>query len=304
MGALEYEPASSITSQEQLPLDIRLLVEASRKVIQGDISTKTAEIMQVGSTAGGMRAKALVGWNKKKNEVIHGLGELPSGFEHWILKFDGVQGKHEPWCTLEYIYMSLCKKAGIKTPEVHLFKNEKLQHLMIKRFDRLNGKQKIHMHSLGGLIHSDYNSVQEIDYKNFFSVAKSIGCLATDIEDLFKRMVFNILANNHDDHVKNFSFLLRTDGRWEPSPVYDVTYIKDGIWTQGHQITCDGKSIGIVWRDMEVVAKDCGIKNPLILAQEVVHALSTFEKEAKEAGLETNVQKKVSADLKLDLIPA
>jgi serine/threonine-protein kinase HipA len=118
MGALEFEPASRESPSENLPLEISQLVRESRKVLQGNISTETAEIMQVGSTAGGMRAKAVVGWSKKRNEVIHGLGVLPAGFAHWILKFDGVQGKHEPWCTLEYIYMRLCKKADKKRPRV------------------------------------------------------------------------------------------------------------------------------------------------------------------------------------------
>jgi serine/threonine-protein kinase HipA len=302
MGALEFEPATSHSESERLPLEISQLVKESRKVLQGDITTKTAEIMQVGSTAGGMRAKAVVGWNKKKNEVVHGLGDLPADFQHWIFKFDGVQGKHEPWCTLEYIYMRLSKKAGIKTPEVHLFGHKGLQHFMVKRFDRAKGK-KIHMHTLGGLIHSDYNTVGEIDYKNFFSIAKSIGCTAKDIEDLYKRMIFNILANNHDDHVKNFSFLMDSDGNWQPSPAYDVTYITGGKWTEGHQITCNAKDKEITWHDMEEVANDCSIRNPLDLAKEVVEALSGFDAEAKKAALDSVTLKKVKSDLKLDLIP-
>lgn len=302
MGALEFEPASILEKTEKLPLNIRKLVEESRKVIQGDITTKTAEIMQVGSTAGGMRAKAVIGWNKKTNDVIHGLGDLPKGYEHWILKFDGVEKKHEPWCALEYVYMRLAKKAGIKTPEVHLLDHEGLKHFMIKRFDRVNG-QKMHMHTLGGLIHSDYNDVGEIDYKDFITVAKTIGCTIADTRDIFKRMVFNLVAVNHDDHVKNFSFLMDENGRWSISPAYDMTYIQGGKWTKGHQITCNGKDNKITWDDMKAVADACDIKDPLSLAQEVEDSLQSFEKEAKMAGINTSVIKAVLKELKLDLIP-
>lgn len=302
MGALEFEPASMTDKFDPLPLDIAQLVEESRKVIQGDITTKTAEIMQVGSTAGGMRAKAVIGWNKNNNEVIHGLGHLPQGFEPWILKFDGVNQVHEPWCALEYIYMQLSAQAGIKTPQTRLLTDNKLKHLMIQRFDRVNG-QKVHMHSLGGLIHSDYNDVREIDYKNFISIAKSIGCPSKDIRDLFKRMVFNILANNNDDHVKNFSFLMEPNGRWSLSPTYDVTYIQGGPWTQGHQMTCNGKANGITWDDIQAVADDCSIDQPLLLAQEVVESLSDFSKLAKETGLEAQIIKKVSSEMNLKILP-
>lgn len=302
MGALEFEPATTTQKMAFSPLDIRNLVEESRKVIQGDITTKTAEMMQVGSTAGGMRAKAVIGWNKKTNDVIHGLGDLPKGYEYWILKFDGVEKKHEPWCALEYIYMRLAKKAGIKTPEVHLLDHEGLKHFMIKRFDRVKG-EKIHMHSLGGLIHSDYNEVGEIDYKDLITVAKTIGCPATDAQDIFKRMVFNILAINHDDHVKNFSFLMNKKGQWSISPAYDMTYIHGGKWTMGHQITCNGKATQIEWDDMNVVAENCGIKHPLSLAQEVIEALGSFEKECKAIGLGSDIVKKIKKEMKLDLIP-
>jgi len=302
MGALEFEPATITQKKEQVPLSIRNLVEESRKVIQGDITAKTAEIMQVGSTAWGMRAKAVIGWNRKTNDVIHGLGDLPKGYEHWILKFDGVEKKHEPWCALEYVYMKLAKKAGIKTPEVHLLNHEGLQHFMIKRFDRVKGK-KIHMHSLGGLIHSDYNDVGEIDYKDFITVAKTIGCTVNDTQDIFKRMVFNFLATNHDDHVKNFSFLMDQNGRWSISPAYDITYIQGGKWTKGHQITCNKKEIDIKWDDMKAVADACSIKDPLTLAQEVEHSIHDFEKEAKAAGVDQAVIKNVAKNLKLDLIP-
>lgn len=303
MGALEFEPASAVKKNKKMPLNIRNLVEESRKVIQGDITAKTAEIMQVGSTAGGMRAKAVIGWNKKTNDVIHGLGHLPKDYESWILKFDGVEKKHEPWCTLEYVYMRLAKKAGIKTPDVHLLKHEGLKHFMIKRFDRVNG-EKVHMHSLGGLIHSDYNDVGTIDYKDFMTVAKTIGCIAEDAREIFKRMVFNILAINHDDHVKNFSFLMDKNGQWGISPAYDMTYIQGGKWTKGHQITCNGKENGINWEDMKTVAELCGILDPLTLAQEVEHSLQGFAKEAITAGLSAAVIKKVQRELKLNVIPS
>jgi len=302
MGALEFEPASTTKKNEKIPLGIRTLVEESRKVIQGDITSKTAEIMQVGSTAGGMRAKAVIGWNKKTNDVIYGLGDLPRGYESWILKFDGIEEKHEPWCALEYVYMRLAKKAGINVPEIHLLKYEGLKHFMIKRFDRADG-EKIHMHSLGGLIHSDYNQVREIDYKDFISVAKTIGCTLADTHDIFKRMVFNIIAINHDDHVKNFSFVMDKKGHWSISPAYDMTYIQGGKWTKGHQITCNGKENEINWEDMKIVAESCGIKNPLSLAQEVRDSMHDFEIEAKKAGISSDIIKKVQKELKLDLIP-
>ncbi len=302
MGALEFEPAANVKTNEKIPLDIRNLVKESRKVIQGDITAKTAEIMQVGSTAGGMRAKAVIGWNKKTNSVIHGLGDLPKGYESWILKFDGVEKKHEPWCALEYVYMRLAKKAGIKAPDVHLLEHEGLKHFMIKRFDRV-AREKIHMHSLGGLIHSDYNEVGAIDYKDFISVAKTIGCVAKDTRDIFKRMVFNIIAINHDDHVKNFSFLMDKSGQWSISPAYDMTYIQGGKWTKGHQITCNGKINNISWDDMRAVAESCGISNALSLAQEVEAAIHDFSSEAKETGLGAAVIKGIQKELKLDLIP-
>jgi serine/threonine-protein kinase HipA len=159
------------------------------------------------------------------------------------------------------------------------------------------------MHSLGGLIHSDYNDVGEIDYKDFITVAKTIGCTVDDTRDIFKRMVFNLLAVNHDDHVKNFSFLMDENGRWSISPAYDMTYIQGGKWTKGHQMTCNGKENEIKWDDMKAVADACGIKDPLSLAQEVENSVHSFEQEAKAAGINSAVTKTVLKELKLDLIP-
>jgi len=157
--------------------------------------------------------------------------------------------------------------------------------------------------SLGGLIHSDYNDIGTIDYKDFMTIAKTIGCIVEDTRDIFKRMVFNILAINHDDHVKNFSFLMDKSGQWSISPAYDMTYIQGGRWTKGHQLTCNGKENEITWEDIKTVAESCGITDALSLAQEVQHALQSFAKEAKAAELGAAVIKKVQKELKLKLIP-
>ena len=282
MGALEYEPAidagrpdaSSALQIEQL-LDLANAATAGKEALQarlsesGDEDGAIANIVSVGTSAGGARAKAVVAWNPSTGEIRSGQTETPDGFGHWLMKFDGVSGNADKEAVdpqgfgrIEFAYHLMAVAAGIEMTECRLYEESGRAHFMTRRFDRVEGG-KLHAVTLGGLAHLDFNQARAHSYEQAADVASTIGCSASDQVKLLRRAAFNIAARNQDDHTKNISFLMDRQGRWSLSPAYDVTYSynPDGAWTSQHQMSLAGKTDNFVLDDLRTYADFVGVNN-------------------------------------------
>jgi serine/threonine-protein kinase HipA len=296
MGALEFKPARGPKhSQSTTAIKLAALVEGARRAVQGEIDTDEhakaalAQIIQVGTSAGGARAKAVISWNPKTHEIRAGQFDVEPGFEHWLIKFDGI-GTDEPlgvsqdYGRIEYAYYLMAKAAGIEMSESRLLEEHDRAHFMTKRFDRDRNK-KHHLQTLCGLAHLDYRQKATHDVSQLFMTINRLGIGYSGMEQAFRRVAFNIMAANCDDHTKNVSFLLREGGRWELAPAYDVThaYNPKGEWTYQHLMSVSGKFAGITWNDLMIVADQFGIGTAAKAAAEVSGAVSFWPDFAKQA---------------------
>ena len=314
MGALEYRPAlmDSGSGDEQLHVDAlaRLAddVLAMRREARAEPvpdMRKYASILRVGSSAGGARAKALIGWNEKTGEVRSGQVKLPSDFGYWLIKFDGVTGngdkeEDDKWGygRVEYAYHLMAKAAGIDMTECRLWNR---RHFMTRRFDRTLSGGKLHMQTLGALAHFDFNNPSLYSYEQAFRITRQVlGDIRAERE-LFRRMVFNVLAWNCDDHVKNISYLMDRDGRWTLAPAYDecYSYNPNGAWTSGHQMSVNGKKIGISDEDMIAAGRigDLRPKECESIISEVREAVRAWPQFAAEAEVKDEFVEKIQARL-------
>ena len=234
------------------------------------LSDKTASIaglLEIGSSAGGARAKAIIAWNESTGEIKSGQTNAGNGFEHWLIKFDGVVGNGDhsladkkQYTLIEYAYYLMARDLGIDMEECRIYKKDGLNHFMTKRFDRKNGR-KIHMQTLAALGHFDYNTPNTCSYETYVNFAKHLGIGKSGIEQIFMRTVLAVKGGNCDDHVKNFSFLMNRKGEWRLSPAYDITfaYNPDNRWISRHQMSINGKTSGIINDDLMDFGKMIGL---------------------------------------------
>ncbi|MBT4889864.1 MAG: type II toxin-antitoxin system HipA family toxin [Rhodospirillales bacterium] len=283
MGALEFTPALGPKPRKSKKIKIDALVDLASEVLshRNDLQVTFAdkdkedslkEILRVGTSAGGARAKAIIAWNEKTNEVRSGQIDVPPEFSYWLLKFDGVKDNKdkeiadpEGFGAIEYAYYKMAEKAGIKMNECRLMEENGRRHFMTRRFDRLMNGEKLHMQSLGGMAHFDFNMAGAYSYEQAFLVMRQLGLPLSDIEEQFRRMVFNIVARNQDDHVKNIAFLMNQAGQWSLSPAYDLTYSYNskGDWTNKHQMSLNNKRDNFTIEDLRAVAKGASMKRGL-----------------------------------------
>ena len=274
MGALEYVPSNGPVSDSELSIDVNEMVKFASEILSGkeNLSYNSKDItmqqmLEFGTSAGGARAKAVIAWNKKTGEVRSGQTENDESFEQWIIKFDGVSnnGDHnvkdkKQYTLVEYAYYLMAKDFGIDMNECRIYNKDGLNHFMTKRFDRNNGN-KIHMQTFSALCHYDYNIPCLIGYKELAAYGRRLGILSSDVEQIYRRMVFNCKTFNMDDHVKNVSFLMDRKGVWSLSPAYDLTYAyKPGNkWISKHQMTVNGKNFDITDDDIILAGRDMGL---------------------------------------------
>ena len=313
MGALEYVPANGPESNEAASVDVSEMVKFTSEVLnnRSEIRLNTqdnvtySQLLKLGTSAGGARAKAIVAWNESTGEVRSGQINAGDGFGYWIIKFDGVgkNGDHgledEPEYTLiEYAYYLMAQKAGIDMMECKIFFENGRNHFMTKRFDRVNG-DKLHVQTLSALAHIDYNIPGLCGYEAASSYLRQIGIIQSGIEEFFRRMVFNVLAVNQDDHVKNISAVMDRRGNWKLSPAYDLTfsYNLSNVWLKAHQMTVNGKSRDITKADISECGKRMGISTRKInsIISEVSGAVECFDDIAKEVGIRKETIKTISS---------
>lgn len=274
MGALSFEPAVDGAPKEASdPLDLEMLVSIAQEVMTrresfaADADGKGLEqLLQVGTSAGGARAKAVIAWNRETDEIRSGQTEAPEGFSHWLLKFDGVKDVNfdgsDNYCRVEYAYYQAALSLGIEMMESTLIHEGPRAHFVTRRFDRPDGGGKLHLQTLCGLAHYDYCSPGAYSWEQSFQVCRLLGLGVDALEQLYRRLVFNIVFRNQDDHTKNISFLMDPDGNWSLAPAYDVTYAYNpaGRWTNRHQMTAAGKREHFTRSDLLIVAKKADIK--------------------------------------------
>ena len=266
MGALEFRPARSPAATSSTAIKLSRLIESARQAVHGEIGSDhlakaaLAQIIQVGTSAGGQRAKAAIAWNPKTDEIRAGQFDVESGFEHWLLKFDGMGADHELGGTqdygrIEYAYHLMATAAGIIMSPCRLLEEHGRAHFMTRRFDR-DGNTKHHTQTLCALAHLDYKQKATHDYSQIFLAINQLQLGYAASEEVFRRMVFNVMAANCDDHTKNFSFMLRQGGNWELAPAYDVTHAHNptGEWTSQHLMAVNGKFAGITCADLLEIA--------------------------------------------------
>lgn len=251
------------------------------------------------SPVGGGRPKMLVQYNYKKKEIRLNKKELHSGYYRAIIKFDEIYDYVGSigLTTLEYIFMGMAKEVGINTADFQLIKENEAKHLLVKRFDRDENDEKIHMCTASGLMHTDISILKSTSYENLFSLTRMVCKSQEDIEELFKRMVLKILAFNFDDHAKNFSYLMNKDGKWSLSPAYDITYSKGAM--KSHTTTISGKDLNITRADVLKIAKTQSINSTIAtkIIDDCIKVAKTFEQKAKELELDVNTIKECKNDI-------
>ncbi len=293
MGALEFEPAIAETRSPAVtvPLDMAHLVEDARHALRGELGKITQEILDVGSSAGGARAKAVIGWNPQTNEVVSGQFDLPHGYEHWLLKFDlgtdGVLSNTAGFGRIEYAHYLMALEAGIEMSESRLLEEGGRAHFMTKRFDR-RGNDKVHVQSLCGLMHLDFNTPYVHGYEQYLRAVLELKLDAPALEQAWLRCVFNVAAVNCDDHTKNLAFMLDQTGNWDIAPAYDTCFSHNpaaGKWTRQHQMLVGGKAWDITDADLIALADAFDIRKPEELLQRVAGAVARWPEFARRAGV-------------------
>jgi len=307
MGALEFAPAVGPRPAKSHDVDIEALVDLASEVmaqredlavsLQGSGKEQALkEILRVGTSAGGARAKALIALNPTTNEVRSGQLDADPGFERWILKFDGVEDKSralgdtQGYGAIELVYSQMAMRAGIDMTECRLLAENGRRHFMARRFDRLDDGSKLHMQSLAALAHLDYNQPGANSYEQAFQVIRRLGLPMAAVEQQFRRMAFNVVARNQDDHVKNIAFLMNRAGEWSLSPAFDLVYAYNpsGGWTAQHQMSINSKRDGFTLEDLRRVSDVASMKRGRaeeILA-EVTDAVRSWPGLAAEAGID------------------
>lgn len=317
MGALEFAPINH-KSNHNYKVDVGELLAVAKKVLENKQATiysdldkeNLSNILRIGTSVGGARAKALVAikfnQNNKIKEIRPGDIIQPVGYTYWLLKIDGANeqslGESEGLGKIEYAYYKLAKEAGIEMSESMLYEENNRFHFLTKRFDRANNGEKLHMQTFGSLTGIDYKIPKAGTYETLFRTMKRLQLPYNQFEQQYRRMLFNVIARNHDDHVKNFSFLMSPDGIWQIAPAYDIcfSYSPGGTWTSVHQSSINGKYDNFSKNDLLEFAKTFGIKKANIILQEVIEAVSKWNKLATELEIPSEQIKYIQEHLRIN----
>ncbi len=325
MGALEFAPAQGPRPTPNHVVDVEALVDLAAEVLaeREDLSASLRksgkrealrEILRVGTSAGGARPKALITLNPTTNEVRSGQLDADPGFEHWILKFDGVEDKSRDlgaargYGAIEWVYAEMARRAGIEMTECRLLEEGGRRHFMTRRFDRTADGGKLHMQSLAALSHLDFRQPGANSYEQAFQAIRRLGLPHEASEQQFRRMVFNVVARNQDDHVKNIAFLMDRDGTWSLSPAFDLVYSYNpsGRWTSEHQMSVNGKRDNFTVEDLLRVAKVATLKGGQAqqILVDAIEAVKAWPELAAEAAIDVERIDRIASTHRLGLPPA
>jgi len=314
MGALEFKPTTLKESKRTFGIEIDSLVEIAQKMLsqredfttnlQKDEENAVMEILKIGTSAGGARPKAVIAYNAKTGEVKSGQTKAPKGFEHWLIKLDGVSnvqlGDSTGYGRVEMAYYNMAIACGIEMMPSKLLEENGRAHFMTKRFDREGEETKHHVQTFCALKHLDYNLVTSFSYEQLFQTMRELKLTYQDAERMFRRMVFNVIARNCDDHTKNFSFRLQKDGKWELAPAYDIchAYKPDHRWVSRHALSINGKRKDITRKDLIVIGQSIKNKKASSIIDEINDTVNQWKKFAKEVDIMPRLRDEISKTLR------
>jgi len=306
MGALEFEPVVPPSANQSSKVEISSLVDVAQQILTGRQSFQTdisqdeqkalSDILKIGTSAGGARAKAIVAWNAETGEVRSGQTEAPEGFSHWLLKFDGVDdaqfGATFGYGRVEMAYYLMAVSCGIEMTECRLIEENGRAHFMTRRFDRPSGKEKLHVQTFCGLMHYDFNDIYSFSYEQLFQTMRMLRLTYPEAEQMFRRMVFNVMAQNCDDHTKNFAFIMDRQGEWRLAPAYDVchAYRPDSVWVSQHALSINGKRQGITRDDLLEVGRQMNVKKAPVIVSHISEVVSRWSEFAEQTKVEIKLR--------------
>lgn len=313
MGAMEFEPTVLKESKRPFSIEIDSLVSIAQKMLdkreafstnlKKDEEQAVLEILKIGTSAGGARPKALIAWNEKTGAVKSGQTKAPNGFEHWLIKLDGVSeeqlGGTHGYGRVEMAYYNMAIACGIEMMPSRLLEENGRAHFMTKRFDREGAEVKHHTQTFCALKHFDYNLVNSFSYEQLFQCMRELKLSYKDAEQMFRRMVFNVIARNCDDHTKNFSFLLKKEGKWELAPAYDVCHaFRPGSeWVSQHALSINGKRKDITKADLLVVGKSINSKKASEIIDEINYTVNQWKTFANGVNVKTYLRDEIAKTL-------
>jgi serine/threonine-protein kinase HipA len=313
IGALEFEPAVLKENKRTFPIEIDSLVATARKMLDQreafatnlhkDEEQAVLEILKIGTSAGGARPKAVIAWNEKTGEVKSGQTKTPKGFDHWLIKLDGVSdvqlGNSHGYGRVEMAYYHMALACGIRMMPSRLLEENGRAHFMTKRFDRETGDVKHHVQTFCALKHFDYNLVNSFSYEQLFQCMRELRLTYADAEQMFRRMVFNVIARNCDDHTKNFSFLLRQGGKWELAPAYDIchAYRPGSEWVSQHALSINGKRKEITKADLLVIGESNRCKKASEIISEMTDTVHQWKMYADEVEVNPKLRDEIAKTL-------
>ena len=315
-GALEFRPATRNAPRGSVPIEIDALVELAGRVLRQRDGLQVApdaehamdDILRVGASAGGARAKAVIAWNPETNEIRSGQVKAPAGFEYWLLKFDGVDNKehgvHDPqgYGLIEHAYYKMAVAASIEMAECRLLHEGNRSHFMTRRFDRDPDGEKRHMQSLAAMAHLDHQMSGAHSYEQAMQVITDLRMPIAALEQQYRRMVFNVIARNQDDHTKNIAFLMDKEGVWSLAPAFDMIYAynPDGAWTSRHQMTINGKRDEFTIEDLDAVAELFHIRTARDCISEVRDAVARWPDFARNSGVSDEASQRIAGKHRLE----
>lgn len=317
MGALEFEPSQLKSSKQAVSVELDSLVRAARQMLDQKKAFETQmdkeqqkamlDILRIGTSAGGARPKAVIAYNEKTGEVKSGQAKAPTGFEHWLLKLDGVSdaqfGESQGYGRVEMAYYEMAIAAGIEMMESRLLEENGRAHFMTKRFDREGNDVKFHIQTFCALQHFDYNEVNSFSYEQLFQTMRKLRLTYPEAEQMFRRMVFNVLAKNCDDHTKNFSFRLKKGGQWELAPAYDVcfAYSPTSIWVSQHALSINGKRKDFLRSDLLRLAESINVKKADRIISEITDVINNWKVFADKVKVDKRLKETISKFLEENL---
>lgn len=312
MGALEFEPALNQLNESTV-LEIDQLTKLAGQVLNERETFATnlkngdknyIDSLRVGTSAGGAKPKAIIAYNDRTKEVRSGQVKAPEGFTYWILKFDGIENdklKDNPLGIgrIEYAYYLMAIECGIRMTECRLLYEGEYAHFMTKRFDRTDNGEKLHTQTLCAIAH--YDRDERYSYEQIFAIMRRLYLPYTEMEQMYRRMIFNVLARNQDDHTKNHSFSMDRSGKWSLAPAYDLCYAYSptGKWTNRHQLSINGKRDDFTKTDLLVAAKNANVKNAESIISQVADVVSRWKDYAKKADVKQAHIEQIQQNLRL-----
>ena len=306
MGALEFEPVVPKSANQASKVEIGSLAEVAQQILSGrqffqtdlshDEQKALSDILKIGTSAGGARAKAVIAYNPETGEVRSGQAQAPEGFSHWLLKFDGVDdsqfGATSGYGRVEMAYYLMAVDCGIEMMECSLIEENKRAHFMTRRFDRLANNEKLHVQTFCAMMHYDFNDIYSYSYEQLFQTMRILRLTYPEAEQMFRRMVFNVMAQNCDDHTKNFAFTMTQLGEWRLAPAYDVchAYRPGSVWVSQHSLSINGKRQGVTRDDLLEVGRKMNVKKAPIIVQQISETVAKWNEYAEQVKVEAKLR--------------